>query len=271
MSPGLCLPLLTSPCPSPLPTPPQGHNFRNNWTNLHGGAYTQGDRSLMRRTVSAPDQDDTQGGALAGFGPDTTVDLSTLPLASTHIFPIPEESSSLYRDIATEGRRSSGSPLHGTQPLGYGQLHYTPQGGHSSLSAPSSADAHTWSASSALGPPPLPHIMRQSTQFSQSERTTASTTTIGEPHDHHDPQNTIPTQPGLPQPEGWAGAGPGLGSGGSYAAPTSPSPRLVLVTPKDLARRSQAAQAAHIAAQAHARRSEWQERSNTEPRAAEVS
>ncbi len=111
-------------------------NYRNTWTTLHGGAYLQGDRKLRRRTASAPfasaaqqldaaaaatQQPQQQGGeaeastaasayALATFGADSSVDLSSVPLQATSIFPIAEESSAAFREIRGSPGGSRGAP-----------------------------------------------------------------------------------------------------------------------------------------------------------------
>ncbi|GAX83833.1 hypothetical protein CEUSTIGMA_g11257.t1 [Chlamydomonas eustigma] len=70
-----------------------GHNYRNNWTNLHGGAYSHGDRSSMRR--------DSKVDAVDYMGQHTeSIDPRRLPQeAMGEIFPIPEEGSGFFQDI----------------------------------------------------------------------------------------------------------------------------------------------------------------------------
>ncbi|KAL6745487.1 hypothetical protein V8C86DRAFT_2977699 [Haematococcus lacustris] len=91
------------------------HNFRATWTKQHGGAYTHGDRMEVRRSSSAPPYECTAPPVpVLDFGPDSHVDLNSLPLQPTSIFPIPEEESDAFRETVGDspetGQRRTGGP-----------------------------------------------------------------------------------------------------------------------------------------------------------------
>lgn len=212
-----------------------GHNYRNNWTTLHGGPYSHGDRAHMRRTNSAPND------TLSSFGPDSSIDISTLPVTSTAIFPIPEESSSMFKDIGNgtgavpSPTRAGGSPPWGRTnaltPLGFfGGSSASP----SVFSAPNSVPTTTGGGGSVPTSPVL-----------------YPRTTPGTGYTEHGLQ-----QHSSVSPRSAAGQAESLG-----AATTA------LRTPKDIARHSQAVQAASIAQQSSARRSEWLTKSSHDPSA----
>ncbi|GFH10413.1 uncharacterized protein HaLaN_05720 [Haematococcus lacustris] len=90
------------------------HNFRATWTKQHGGAYTHGDRMEVRRSSSAPYECTAPPVPVLDFGPDSHVDLNSLPLQPTSIFPIPEEESDAFRETVGDspetGQRRTGGP-----------------------------------------------------------------------------------------------------------------------------------------------------------------
>eukprot|EP00798_Chlamydomonas_sp_ICE-L_P029678 gene29677-5093_t len=119
-----------------------GHNYRSNWTTLHGGAYSHGDRSTARKdkpqyTESARDESParSQEDALDEDG-FQSIDPAMLPYnndVGDTMFPIPEEYTDAFMDI--------GSPSRSPNPEGYTSgMDFSPMGTGTLPTSISSAD-----------------------------------------------------------------------------------------------------------------------------------
>jgi len=82
-----------------------GHNYRTNWTMLHGGAYSHGERTTARR--------DVQPDAIDYLGDHTeSIDPHSLPPACDEagdMFPIPEEG--MHHEMHWQSYGTTPSPL----------------------------------------------------------------------------------------------------------------------------------------------------------------